>query len=428
MKQNLHIPLRLITGFTLFTLSLFAFGPWPWPLSDSWEIYIFMAFALLAMAVGYNQGLLVKAGSYYGKASIVQLYRFSLILSLILFLPTLLWRTGGDVKIDMDLILNPAQAYSKSHFTNTFDGTAWIEYLGIILAVFLNLLQPILIIYWEKLTKLDRYLGILAILLDVFSWLAVGTNKGIGDLTISMFWLSLVRSKGIIDPKTILKSSVIVIPILVLFLIFFTQGQIGRHDGETVQTRNSTLNIQADRDNFMIIALPTVFQDGVISLSSYLTQGYEGLALSLKEPFVINWGVGNSRFMTSYVDKYFGTSIEGATYPARVEKSTGWDSKIQWHTIFPWLASDFTFPGAVVIIGIFAYLFAILWRESLDSHNPFSLSLFMQLTVLFTYLSANNQAFQSGEGFIGFITTFVVWRYTRVNRSKLLQRQTGITA
>jgi hypothetical protein len=424
MRQEKYLPLQLIIGFTIFTLGIYAFGPWPWPSNNSWQIYAFMTSALIAIGVGYNQGLAQKTGAYYGKASPKQLYRLSLIISLVLFLPTLLWRTNGDITIDINLILNPAEAYSRSHDIDSFTGTAWIEYIRIFLAVFINLLLPILVIFWNQLTFTDRILGVLATFLEVFSWLAVGTNKGIGDLVVALFWLFLIRSKGRIDPKTILRLSGVVAPVFGLFLVFFTQGQIGRHDGETVQTRNYTLGIQADRDNFFIAALPLVVQDGVISLSSYLTQGYEGLALSLNEPFVPNWGAGNSRFMTSYVDKYFGAGIEHSTYPARVEITTGWNSKIQWHTIFPWLASDFTFPGSIILIGLFSYLFSILWRESIDSSNPFALSLFMQLTVLFTYLSANNQAFQSGEEFIGFFATLAVWLYTRVDRAKASQQHT----
>jgi hypothetical protein len=416
-----QLPLRLIIIFALSTLGIYAFGPWPWPSRDSWEVYAYMGFALVAIVFGYNQGQTKSVGGYFGKASPVQLYRIGLVLSLVLFLPTLLSRTNGDVRIDMDLILDPAEAYRRSHDTEAFTGTAWIEYIRMLLSVFLNLLLPILVVYWNKLTASDKILGVCAVLLEVFSWVAVGTNKGIGDIVIALFWLFMVRGRGVFDSKAIFRLLLVFFPILAFFLFFFTQGQISRHNGQTIQTRIYSINVQADRDNFLIFAMPDTVQDGVISLSSYLTQGYEGLALSLKEPFVPTWGVGNSRFITGYVDKYFGTEIANTTYPARVEVATGWNSRVQWHTIFPWLASDLTFLGAILVIGVFAYLFAILWKESIESRHPFALSLFMQMTVLFTYLSANNQAFQSGEDFVGFFVTLVVWAYTRVDRSKVIQ-------
>lgn len=415
-KANiLFFPLKFYTAMIVFSLVVFAFGPWPWPTRDSWELYAYMVCAVVSIRIGYLKGIKIEPGGYYGKLSPIILFRISLLLTLALFYPTLNWRTGGNISTIIDLFMHPAAAYLRSHDSQNFSGTAWVEYIRIILSVFLFLLLPLLIVYWEKLNKCEKIFGIFAVFLNIFLWLSVGTNKGIGDIAIMIFWALIIKNHKNLSFNRILKITILFLPFLILFLTFFVQGQIDRHDGVGVQDINYSVGIQADRNNIFIEKLPTIVQDGVIAFTTYLVQGYHGLVLSFNEPFVPTFGFGNSRIVTTYADKYLGTNVELNTYPARVEKSTGWDSKIQWHTIFPWLASDFTFTGAILIIGIFSYMLALSWADSLFSRNPFALSIFLQLIIAFTYISANNQALQSGEGYFGFVFTTLFWLYTRKN-------------
>ena len=413
MKKAVYFPLRFYSTFLVVTLVVYAFGPWPWPSRHYWAVYVYMALVLLAMNVGYRFGAAKRYGIYTGRTSAIHLYRIGLYLSLLLFFPTLLWRTGGEYEFSLELLLNPAVAYMKSHDIDNFSGTAWVEYIRIILTVYLGMVLPLLIVFWEKLSISDRVLGVLAVLMELFLWLAIGTNKGIGDLVVGIFWMFVLRAKSGFTLKSILKISLAASPILFLFAAFFTLGQIGRHDGFGVQTELHSIDITADRENIFIRNLPEVAQDGAIALSSYMAQGYHGLALSFDEPFVFTWGVGHSRFLASYSDKYLGTDVEKTTYPARVEKSTGFDSKVRWHTMFPWWASDITFTGAVLLILFFAYFFALAWKDSVHSRNPYAISLSLQFLVFFSYMSANNQVFQSGPGVIGFLMTFVAWIRTR---------------
>jgi hypothetical protein len=58
-------------------------------------------------------------------------------------------------------------------------------------------------------------------------------------------------------------------------------------------------------------------------------------------------------------------------------------------------------------------LLALSWVDSLFLKNPFALSMFMQFAIMFTYISANNQILQSGEGYFGFFETLFLWLYTR---------------
>lgn len=412
-------PLWFFVGYIITSLLVFAFGVWPWPTRTSWWLYVFMSFSIVAIYVGYKKGVGKNAGGFYSKFGVVQLYRISLFLTLILFIPTLLWRTGGDIVWSFDLLTDPSAAYRRSHNSRNFMGTAWIEYIRIILSVFLQLLIPLLVVYWEKLRKCERFLGILSILSNIILWISVGTNKGLGDIALAVSWSFLLRLHDKITFARLIKISLVILPIIVLFLGFFVSGQISRHNKVGVQDRIYSIGIRAERDG-IVGYMPSIVQEGVIAFTNYWVQGYHGLAMSLGEPFVSTYGFGNSMFAATYADKYFGTDIERNTYPARVEFKTGWDSKVQWHTIYSWLASDVTFPGAVILMGLFSYLFAMSWVDSLHSQNPFALSLFLQFTIMFMYIPANNQVLQSGEGYVGFILTVLFWLYTRSNLKIIL--------
>lgn len=408
-KYLLFLPLSFFTANIIFSLLVFAFGPWPWPTRDSAELYMFMCLVVLAIYVGYIKGVNKLPGCYTGGFTVSKLYRISIFLTLVLFYPTLSWRTGGQFGLGLELLMNPAIAYLRSHYDTNVTGTAYIEYIRILLSFFLLLLIPYLIVYWEKWSLWEKTAGAFCILLNVYLWLSLGTNKGIGDIVIVMFWSLLIRFKDSINFRSILRFTLIFVPMAALFLFFFVSGQIDRHGGDGVKDIFYAINVEADRDGPVMRNLPPLVQEGVIAFTSYWVQGYNGLALSFDEPFVFCYGLGNSRIAATYADKYLGTDVVNATYPARVEMITGWDSKVNWHTIFPWLASDVTFPGSIVLIGFFSYLMALSWQDSICLKNPLAISMFSQLVIMFSYITANNQALQSGEGYLGFWVTLWVW-------------------
>lgn len=414
MKVSLYAPLKFYLAYVVLSLLLFAFGPWPWPTRSFEPLYIFMSFAITAIWIGFLLGVAGGGeGRYYGKLSIRKLYHLSLVLTLVLFIPTLMWRTSGTAILKT--ILDPGAAYAESHdLVNLVSGkTAWIEYIRIVLAVYLELLIPMVVVFWGRWNRGEHILGVVAIISNLFLGLATGTNKGIGDTLILVFWSYILCNRGRLSFRVVYKSIYVVLPLMVLFFVFFTVGQITRNGGSRVEMQVYGAGITADSNNIFVRYLPPPVGQGAIAFSSYMTQGYHGLALALQEPFVFTWGVGSSRFATSYADKYWGTNFEQITYPMRVEKKDGWDSKRYWCTIFPWLASDVTFPGSILLIGFFSFLLAKSWKEAINLQNPFAISLFMQLAIMFSFISANNQVMQSGEDYVCLILTLAFWLATR---------------
>jgi hypothetical protein len=84
-----------------------------------------------------------------------------------------------------------------------------------------------------------------------------------------------------------------------------------------------------------------------------------------------------------------------------------------WHSIYPWIASDVSFPGTIFIVFFIGRLFAFSWIDSLQGSNPFAIAAFAQLLTMLFYFPANNQCLQSGEAFTSFLFIITFWLYYR---------------
>jgi len=91
----------------------------------------------------------------------------------------------------------------------------------------------------------------------------------------------------------------------------------------------------------------------------------------------------------------------------------GWKPYGNWHSIYPWLASDFSFPGTLIIVFIIGHLFAKSWLDTLRGANPFAVAALAQFITMLVYFPANNQVAQGGESWTAFTGILLLWLSTR---------------
>jgi hypothetical protein len=155
---------------------------------------------------------------------------------------------------------------------------------------------------------------------------------------------------------------------------------------------------------------------GAAATMFYPTHGYLGLAYNLETPFVWTAGLGSSRALTSYVDRYVEqTDGYVNSYPVRTQARTGYPAGQYWATIYPWLSSDLTWPGVVLFMIVFGWWFARLWVEAAILRRNLSLLLWAQLCITVAYLPANNQLGISAPSLIAFATLVAVYAWRQVN-------------
>lgn len=90
-----------------------------------------------------------------------KLYNKSIIIALILFLPTFYWRTNGEINIAQ--LSDFGEVYRNSHsLEDVYQGkTAWIEYLRIIFSYYLMLPIVLMVVFWSNFTVKQKRFGFL---------------------------------------------------------------------------------------------------------------------------------------------------------------------------------------------------------------------------------------------------------------------------
>jgi hypothetical protein len=142
----------------------------------------------------------------------------------------------------------------------------------------------------------------------------------------------------------------------------------------------------------------------------YANVGYYGLSHCFDLPFVWTHGIGNSFALMGYADQYLGIQdVIYDTYPLRAEAATGWPSMMLWETIFPWLASDLTYPGVLVFCLLLGRFYATVWKESLGFRNPLSIVAFCYVNIMLLFFQCNNQLFQTRESTLATLTLLGTW-------------------
>jgi hypothetical protein len=109
------------------------------------------------------------------------------------------------------------------------------------------------------------------------------------------------------------------------------------------------------------------------------------------------------------------------SYPKRIEEE-GWDALGLWSSIYPWIASDVSFPGTIAVVFLIGRLFALAWFDALSGRNPFAYGMLAQFAIMLFYFPANNQTSQFGEGFTAFWAILVAWLITRNGKLPVFSR------
>jgi hypothetical protein len=224
-----------------------------------------------------------------------------------------------------------------------------------------------------------------------------------------------------LGPLRAMALTLVVVGLVVGFIAFFSTAIASRSGAKEVSDRFVALDIRADDTNVLLSDLPRGMQSAVRGLSVYLNQGYYALSLALEKPFLPTWGVGNSLAIIRQAERILGAgSVSRRTYPFQIE-ADGWDAWVLWSSIYPWIASDVSFPGTIVVVFLIGYNFGLAWVDTLNGWNPFAAAMLANFVIMLYYFPANNQVFQSLESAVAFIVTFVLWRSTR----RLRRRRTA---
>ncbi|QJC55012.1 hypothetical protein HC248_00275 [Polaromonas vacuolata] len=415
---------------------MYFFGPWPWNEESPSLLAGYLIAAQLFIVIGYllawrqvkkiqivNSNLIKSQNIATG---IIFLKR-SLLLTILFLVPTSLSRTGNFLPDVMAGLNEPGTVYNFN-FARLEEGNSFtmFEYLRMLVSPFLIGFYPLAVVYWSKLSVSVKFFCLLAILFNLSLYLATGTNKGIADFVITLPWLMFLGVSAGSLQRRIPLGALVAGMVLMFFalMVFFGTGQVQREGGVAEKgVFNTGFGlITADTSNLISNLLSSDFQIIYESITRYIGQGYYALSMSFGIEHSSTLGFGHSIFLARNADMIFGTNkFTTTSIPSLLEDQTGWGMFSLWHSIYPWFASDFGFIGTLFVLAIFAYLFALSWGKSLVTLSPQWVILVYLMFILFYYIPANNQIFQSGETCFAVILLFASLIFSKLFPSIVLQ-------
>ncbi|MFC3501714.1 hypothetical protein ACFOOK_12190 [Micromonospora krabiensis] len=410
----------LAVAWMLGTFGLFWTGPFARQVPDASKLCLFILTATTAFAVGYaltirrgdravpNNGgttrsqdarrvrrLVVAGGIYYIALGIALLGEYGATS------PASIWASLQD----------PAQAYANKFAVyqaqqDSGRTNAAIQLLTL-LGVLGTVLVPMLVIHWRRLTTGVRFVGLGGLGVYSLFFLYIGTLKGLGDFVLMIGGGFLIAWALVGDRARRRarrqRATVMVAVVAGLFFGYMVNNQADRAVQFGTQER-----IQASPTVERIVG--PHLASGVAATIHYPTHGYLGLAYNLDTPFAWSHGMGSTPALASYASQYLGVDTDlYPTYLQRTEVRTGWPAGQYWSTIYPWLASDLTFPGTILFMALLGCFFARTWRESILSRRILPTVIFVQLILLIGYIPANNQLGMSRPGLIGLVTLLLLY-------------------
>jgi hypothetical protein len=416
-KKNWLYPIIFFEIYLSISLILFIFGPWPWPISDKTNLILYLIFSQFIIFIGYIKGW-SSTKKLYANSTIeeknceikngILLLKISLFVSAFLLIPTSLSRTGNILPNIIDGITNPGLVYNNNtERLESGNPFIYVEYIRLLVSIFLISLWPLTIVYWTYLSIFLKISCLTIIMGNLSIYVATGTNKGLADFIITLPWLILLANvaskRGFKISKLYLVSSAFIL--IFIFMLLFTFGQLQRSGGvadKGVMNLGSEL-IYANSDKIQPYLNENIIK-GYESITRYLGSGYYALSLALKVDSPSTLGLGNSMFIARNADSVFDTNFfTDESLPGRLESEFEFSRTQLWHSIYTWLASDFGFVGTALLLGFFSYLLAVSWGSSLIKSSPYMIVMQYMLLIMFYYIPANNQIFQTGETCIGFI-------------------------
>jgi hypothetical protein len=411
-RRLLRWPIGIFEGYLHFVLLLFLIGPLKYNVVNPLKLCSFLLAAHLCLYMGYRMALR-RPGAFcawrvpiplltylaIGSTLVVATVNYATFVPSVRDIPEAVLRGVTDLR---SAYLDKFDSIHQS--TGTIRWTMWFYPLAV-------LMIPFAIASWRFLSPALKVCVVCAKLFELGTWLALGTTKGIAETFVLLPWLIACSHPQVILRSMSLKTKMIggffVVSCLCCVLLFFVSSKtVDRQKyftSRVATSRYSCLDYLSPRGEYAIM----LFTD-------YMVQGYHGLDLSLSQPFVWAYGAGHSPyFLSGVILNFTGFDVGARSYPARVAQVEDWDERAHWYSIYPWIASDLTFPGCLGFVFCLGFVYALSWKDWLETRNLLAWGVFYQLSLVLLYFPLNNQVLGSTSGAIAFITCFLLWLLTR---------------
>ena len=463
-------PIRLSVIYLLFSLFIFIVSPFQWEVDRPILFYCLLISYIFFLWFGYRVGLMFQFGNAYEWTEqhtdfLIRLISPFIILNVIFYIINI-FRDYGLSSFDfIELakqmwigIQNPGQGYINRLFrVQTLQGSDvvggyWFTLINYFWAFFKYPIVILSMLYFKRLKLYAKIFTLIYLALVIIFYVSIGTN--IDVLTVFLFFelpiilkTFVLWNKRKINKKHIIKLIVsILIGIMIIFCYFtwmmISRGGINSYDDPSYNVGGVTIDIgqnevdsevsQGGRideseknsvsgdpqgagealnssitDSGSKLTVPPILMKFWISFSSYFTQGYYGFAQALTVPWTPMFGLGNSMFVVDFVTEHI-YDIDQYTYQMKLE-SLGWDSDIQWHSMYTWIANDVSFYGVIVVMLLIGVIFGAIFKDAISKENPFAKACIFYFILMILFIPCNNQLAQRPDTLFSFVFLIICW-------------------
>jgi hypothetical protein len=371
-RRTRYFPIFLAMLWLCGSVALFAFGPYEYPIHNGPLLYSYLCAAHLALLLGYATSAR-RGAAYQGRWRPSSMLHLGLFVTLVIVLLTFLLGQASSTGFRTALE-DPGLAYNRY----VTQGGSLVSYLLILLEPFSAPFLVLVAFYWRTTNHALRLTFLVILAFNVLNAVGVAVRGAIvfqilvvGAAFAASYFSGRLRFKAL---GRIQVAGLILVGLVLLMSYFsfvFTQ-----RDVTNSASFNAAIGAFPDADHSLVTSTPPELQPLLMGGITYLTHGYYGLSLALEKQWVSSgFGLANSTFLLRNFERITGSSaLYDASYAGRMWTENGYPVGNLWMTIYPWIASDVTFVGALVVVFMIGTLFARSWMDAVQRGNPRVLS------------------------------------------------------
>lgn len=398
IKKRDLLPISLLGGFNILTVILYLISPFNYLYGNFFYSIGYVLINIFFLFFGYFFSIIFIDKIKYKKLYIYnfgsELRIFKILL--IIFSLTFLFRYAYLLKYNFydisgiinDIfigILDPKFGYMSMN-NNRLSTIPWSIYA--FLTLFHTLFFLTGAILWKKLSPIFKFFYIIFILFEAAFWYSRGTNFGIITLLI-IFFLAYLLNLRKINFKFIFNTSLLIFIIIFVFSLIMSVRMEGVTDLSSYEVYLTTINY-----NSVILRLtPDSLHPTILSIFSYLTQGYYFLSFGFDLDFRFSYFLGSNAGLIN-ISNIINFPVENNTYVYRLSEY-GIDPGVQWHSAYLWLASDFSFYLVPLYIFLLGFLLGASWVISINYDDYIFKILFIIVGGYILFLFANTNFISS---------------------------------
>lgn len=375
--------------WVLLILALFYFGSVSWPgAQEPWTALLVIA-SLLAFNLGWYLTSvpqssvftdLVKSRTGTARRLLTREVSFVVLITLAIL-------TAISIEIGTGRSMFALSSWSLDHAAVYESFQVRVQNIGRlntgqqIVIIAKSILTPVGLVVFALHFRTYWWTSALFLLPIVASAFMRGTDKETFDAALLTLIAMLYYKTG----RRLLRYA----PLFVVVVIWlFIDRKVARYGGQLPTCLPNTLACM-NYDSMAAKISPNL-EFGLVILTSYLTNGYQGLAYAFHLPHDFTWGVGHLPPIKRIICQTAKIGCDTFGYNERLI-GVGWDTRFRWSSAYTTLADDFSFYGIplyMLFLGRATKLAEAAWATYKD---PISLATLMLIGMFFAYSSANMQ-------------------------------------